>query len=636
MVQPLDVLDKIGNFIEKYTGSNYGYTEPSGEINDNYQQIGEVFGFPAWMDDNRRYENEFLDFPTLADILNSVANSKIGFEIKKGDCSICLVINYSIPLVTYPPIVICLAKPDCKKKEEDKKPLGCRPINWNTGMPEGIDTSRPTDWREPPENIPPCNPTDDPGGGFLNPPPKDSDVYVKVTVWANGFRLYWGIQQTKYPYLGGYVDTQVSYSYDPPGKFKVGEFHVTSPVQITKTQTSGPSGYQGQAFINGQLIGNYHGGTTSSRAGDLDGPPEYMRSASFSMSYSLFTYAFEYEGEPAPPPNPDPNPDPNPIPDPTLPMNNQCCDDIKKILARIERDLKDIHRVINPKQWQKKECTVPASFIYPTGETHNIVLEDLPDYLGAIVRTIDRKGGALPQIVNVRDADPEIEGDQGIQIVVNSIADLCKLILEYLIQTQGNVGAIQMMQVANLYESAFTHQISAAAERKIQAICEFLDFEAKDVKTILKMAFNPTVTVDSKDDLQKLLPKLIKPHEQPLEEYQWAGGESLKDMIMDIRKKATFAAAGATETRDPDAVIDQFLQLERVKRLLQVREIDERLGIKRLKDFFDESEAGYPDSNLDRTFKQRPYGFEPVNKPKFKKATKGSKKRRYIKEKPPN
>lgn len=355
-----------------------------------------------------------------------------------------------------------------------------------------------------------------------------------------------------------------------------------------------------------------------------------MQSASFSMSYSLFTYAFEYEGEPAPPPNPDPDPpDPNPIPDPTGDMNNNCCEDIKKILARMERQLKEVHKVIDPPGFKKGEYQFPANWIYPTNDTKPIKFEDLPDFLGAIGRLIDRRIGGLPQIVKVKDANPAEEGDQEVNLIVNSLADFGKLTLEYLIASQGDVGATQLLSSAILFEAGMTHQVSIVTERIVRAIAEYLDFESLEKSEKFKMAFNPKELPKEGESLEKYLPRLLRPHEQQVEAMYWAGGQSEKDKLNEILKKVSIAAAALSSTQPLDKLVEETQQLERLKRLLMMREMQDRQGIPDLDKFFDDSEKGYPSSKQDPIVKEKPYGFNPTDKPKFKKTTKGSKKTRY-------
>ena len=109
------VLDKIGSFLNKYQNSQYGYSEPSGQINDDYKQIGEIFGVPVYIDSGEQYSQEFLDLPSLGDVLNTIANTGISFDTKITECTACLTISFTIPLIAYPPITICLVNPNCEE-----------------------------------------------------------------------------------------------------------------------------------------------------------------------------------------------------------------------------------------------------------------------------------------------------------------------------------------------------------------------------------------------------------------------------------------------------------------------------------------------------------------------------------------
>ena len=336
---------------------------------------------------------------------------------------------------------------------------------------------------------------------------------------------------------------------------------------------------------------------------------------------------------PSPFPQPNPNPKPTPTPDPVIPMDN-CCDDVLALLRKIKKQVEELHKVVNPVQFLKGDCTVPSNFIYPTNASYPVKLGDLPDYLGAIVRTVDRKLGSLPQLIHIKDSDPTIEGDQPVDLVINSVADMLKLTLEYLIQVQGETGAAQAIAGSTLFEAGATHQITVSIHALCRAIAEYLDFEMKDVLDKFPMAFDPRERPKPEDDPFKYLTRMLKPHEQQIDLQEWAGGESLKDKINDIGKKASIAAAAVSSTKDINKLIEETMQIERLKRLLQVKETNERLGITDLTAFFNESEKGYPDSKRSPQAVNKPYGFNPNDKRSFTINTKGSKKTKYKQPRP--
>lgn len=628
----LEKIGKIGEFINKYTGSSYGYTQPSGELNDNFEKIGEVFGIPVWVDAGKQYENEFLDFPSLGDILESISEVGINFDIQKSDCTVCLVITYSIPLIKYPPITICLEKPDCKKEEKKEESKGCIPLKPD-GIPEGIDVTKPSDWREPPQDKGKiCDPLDDPE--FHENLPKEPGFPVKVHVYTSGMSLYWGIEQVKWNIYGGYISTDVVHNYFPPNSYYVGYFYDTTPLNFTKTDDT--------VYCNGQRVANYRKGVVStSSKGSLDDPPWYMRSASCLVQYSHLSFVFEYiAGDP--PPNP-PKPKPVPIPDPVV--MKDCCDELKKILARIEKKVNNIqvytkesHKVINPNQFFKKEVQVPANWIYPGNATNPVVLDDLPDLISAVARLVDRRLGYLPQLVRIKDADPLKEGDQEMNLVVNSLADASRLILEYLLQAHGDIGGIQMMNVKNLYESGITHQIAVTIKEELEAISAFLGYEGGTRRETFKMAFNPKIQIDEKSGaLDKVLPRFIRDTRQQVEVPTFSGTKTVKDFLIDIKRDSSNTAASVTRKLSDtslDDLVDEAQNLERLKRLLLVKEIMEREGNLNLKEFLEDAEQGYPSSDRSEP-RKKPYGFAPTDKPKMNLKTKKSRKNKYKQPPPP-
>lgn len=608
----IEATQKISEQLAKLTGS--GSTEFEGKPWDSlsYEHpIGEFFGLPIWVKDD--YVGG--DIPEL-NLFEAMSHLQIGidFKMEKNACFVCLGITFSIPLVEYPTIWVCVKRPDCPKEETPAENRTCIPIEeWREMVKDpNLDRSKLKKPCPPPE---PELPEGVDETGVTRPEGIEFRVKFAPNVpgsqWSSwSFRAFGELL---------FGNSNYPCPYAPESGYDIGSSH-SDPVPFGCRYGFSYNSYQPNRYCGSTKVDYW------SCEGEGSG-------GIYVVDNALLEFR-DVEGNPIYPSTNTPrNENPIPIPDPQ-PMRD-CCDDIKKILARMEKKIDQCKRVINPEQFERKQCTIPKSWIYPTNQNGNEVLKDYPDYLGAIARLVDRKIGFLPQIVNVKDANPAKEGDQPVKIVVNSIADLSKLTLEYLVMAQGNIGAIQLMQVSTMNEAGLAHQLGAVNERMLKAICEFLDFDSYEKTEMLPMAFNPGVIPKNGDDLQKTLAKAIRPHKQPIESYYWSGGESLKDMVMDIRKKVAYAAASATETRDPDKVIEEHLQLQRLLRLLQVREIDERLGVGDLKNFFDESEKGFPESNLDRSFKEKPYGFKPTNKPSFKKTTKGSKKTRYKKIRPP-
>lgn len=635
-MKTLEALDGISNFIEKYTGSEYNYSEPTGKITEDYTQIGEIFGFPVWMDDNKRYENEFLDFPSLSDILSSVANTGVTFDIKFGDCSVCLIIKFSIPLIEYPPLIICLSKPDCKKEEE--KPEDCTPLEEMPEPPEGEDWTY-DDLDKTPFN-PACPKEDNPNGNDDNFFGDEGKSY-RVEVWYSGKSIDWGAITTKTLYQGEVTNNYKDETDSPPRLANVA--YMAAPIRVVefnRTNTNsgcsnGGSGFSRSYSNSYRLVGKSGGlgifvveGARASSC-DLDRYDSELfkrYDAGWGNNFADIRF-FEMDGTPVPPKKKPPSP---PIPDP--PPMKDCCDELKKILARIEKQVKEIHKVLNPESFKKREVTVPSNLLYPTNDSNAVVMDDYADLIAASILVTDRKMGYFPQIVKIKDADPAKEGDQEINLVINSIADIGRLTLEYLIQSQGEVGATQLMTAAILYEAGMTHQLAVVNERKLQAISEYLDGAFTEKVEEFKMAFNPSAMPESGEGLDKYLPKLIKPHTQKVEVLDYVGGQSLKDKINEILKKVSQAAAAVTSTKPLDQLIEETQQLERLKRLLMMREFSDRQDIPDLKKFFDDSEKAYPSSNQSKEVKEKPYGFDLTNKPTFKKTTKGSKKRRYKRE----
>lgn len=642
MIKPLEALDKIGNFIEKYTGSEYNYSEPSGEITEDYTQIGEIFGFPIWMEDNDKYENEFLDFPSLSDILNTIANVGVSFDIKFGECSVCLVVSFSIPLIEYPPIIICLSKPDCKKEEEEKKP-DCTPYEDMPYPPEGEDWNY-DDLDKDQEFNPICEDEDDPKDNDDNFFGEEGKSY-RVEAWYSGEYHLWGAIQTN-TFYEGVVDTNykhesvtepvLRYSQIMSAPIKISDFKKTGSRDPCSNGGSGGNTNGGSEFrIHGKnQYGFYLSNGRWAGACNLD-VWETQLFRRYDAGWGRGGYSlkfFELDGTPVPPKKK--KPDSPPIPDP--PPMKDCCDEIKKILARIEKQVKGISKTLDVDGFQKKNIQIPSNWIYPGTERKPVIIEDLPDLVAAVARLVDRRLGFLPQLVRLKDADPTKEGDQEINLVINSLADANRLILEYLLQAHGDIGGIQMMGQASLFEAGITHQIAVVIREELEAISAYLGYADGTRKEKFKMAFDPKVKIDPKkpEALDKVLPKLLRHSIQEVVVSDFRGNKTLNAILTDLKKDSANVAASVTRKLSEnslDDLIEETQDIERLKRLLFVREFTERMGISNLKDFLDDAELAYPSSQQSELEKNKPYGFQPIDKPKMSIKTQKSRKNRYKK-----
>jgi hypothetical protein len=510
-----------------------------------------------------------------------------------------------------------LAKPECQEdpSEPEPEPIGpCIPIGPD-GIPIGVDVSRPDANRKKPDNRPICQQTND--DLLENLPPDEPGVMVRVDISEYFFDLYWGIYKWK---SFGQIWSNVVYSYEPKRLRSTAWFWTVTPVDIFMSQSD--------VYVNQRRCGTSYSYNVTSHAGNLNGAP-FSESISQEVSYTEIKLSFTpgINKPTPPPPNQGGASTSTPIPHPAI-MDN-CCDDTKKILARIEKQIKDISKILDVEGFQKKRIEMPASWIYPTNNTSKVVIDDIPDLIAATARLLDRRVGHFPQIIRLKDADPSKEGDQSKAIVINSLADLTKAILEFDIAAERENSTVNksLLQIVSaiMFEVGTTHQLSIVSERMLTAVCEYLDFEAIHKKKTFKMYFNPHQKLGI-NNLEAHLKELIKPHNQQIEVMEWKeGGESAKDKLNEIIKKVSLCAAALSTTKPFDQVKDEHKNMARLERLLIIKEMIDREGIPDLKAFFDDAEKGFPTSSeQSELIKKRPYGFDS-GAPKFKQTTKNKK-----------
>ncbi len=211
----------------------------------------------------------------------------------------------------------------------------------------------------------------------------------------------------------------------------------------------------------------------------------------------------------------------------------------------------------------KFPAKLPKRLIYPKG-TGEEEIKDLPEFLGYLVRQIDRAVGYLPQKIKVADGNAAQSGNQPVEVEIHSIADFFREITQYLLDADGDVDIANNMLVRALYELALIHQLSVQNTAMSDAIIEHLDFKHKykkvkvpmtiDVKAGLKtkgFGNNPNegLPVDPKDEkaIEKLLPELLKNVEAEIRILVNDEKKSLNDILLDIKRDTAYSAAAVTE-----------------------------------------------------------------------------------------
>lgn len=211
---------------------------------------------------------------------------------------------------------------------------------------------------------------------------------------------------------------------------------------------------------------------------------------------------------------------------------------------------------------------LPNRLIYPRGEG-DFEAADLLGIMEFLIRQIDRSVGYLPQKIKVLDTNAAQEGQQTVEVEIHSFADFAREMLQLLIDTEGDGDVTNNMLVRCLYELGFIHQGLVQNNAMTDAVVEHLDFKHKWTTKKIPFAFDPyagtrqdsgkgfsvkdapaKIDLNTEEEIEKLLPKLLKETEIEIRVLVNEEKKSLNDILVDIKRDTAMAAAAVAERAD--------------------------------------------------------------------------------------
>lgn len=261
-----------------------------------------------------------------------------------------------------------------------------------------------------------------------------------------------------------------------------------------------------------------------------------------------------------------PNPNTNNPPIPYLPMS--CCpppnDDLLKAILKKLEGLED---TIGIKQYPAK---LPKRLVYPKGNGQE-ECKTLTDLLAYQVKQIDKAVGYFPQKIKVADTNPTQKGNQSVELEIHSIADFLRELLQVILDVEGDGDATNNMLVRCLYELGFIHQGVVQGDAMLDAICEALDFKQKWKTVKVPFAFDPyagqkgkvgqgfdkqknaaQIDKNTEQATEDLIPYLLQNTEVSVRILENTDKKSLNDILQEIKKYASTAAAAVSEPASGD------------------------------------------------------------------------------------
>jgi len=236
--------------------------------------------------------------------------------------------------------------------------------------------------------------------------------------------------------------------------------------------------------------------------------------------------------------------------EPQPPMSRCCsgaqCREIIKRLRNVERMIKKFENVISPDSFPAR---LPRKLIDPKNprKAGLVKLDDYPEMIEYVVRQIDRAVGP-PIVVSLDDTNDAKEGDQPYEVTCASINDALRQLLQFTLESGGDIDTLTNMAARTLFEIAITHKISAETRAELAETVEWLGFEGEEKKEDIPFFIDPTLDGKPLDALteeetEAILGDLLKETKLGITYYENREENTLVTRLMTIQKEANAAAA---------------------------------------------------------------------------------------------
>ena len=275
-----------------------------------------------------------------------------------------------------------------------------------------------------------------------------------------------------------------------------------------------------------------------------------------------------------------------------------------------------------------KDSSIPARWIYPNGKGQLRVgnLIHLCEYM---IRKSDKDMGYWPQKITIKAANSAIEDDEPITTDVHSQADMLRVILQQIIDVEGDGDMGSNYDLRRTYLDVMAFQLTAKNNKYLQAITEYLSFDMTEEVSKIPIPFDPfagqnrSIIEDwwikfgfgeeklnlpqknTESEIERLSEGLLQNSELELNTVKFGSlderkePKTLKETLLEIVKYCSASAASVTEVASEGAlerVVDAAGLAQKLTSFLMRRDVRESLGIGDLDNWISSAEKGYTDN----------------------------------------
>jgi hypothetical protein len=295
-----------------------------------------------------------------------------------------------------------------------------------------------------------------------------------------------------------------------------------------------------------------------------------------------------------------------------------------------------------------KDSSIPARWIYPNG-TGQLRVGNLIHLCEYIIRKQDKDVGYWPQKITIKAANPAIKDDEPITTDIHSQGDMLRVILQRLIDVEGDGDMGSNYDLRRTYLDIMALQLTIKNNKYLQAITEYLSFDMTEEVSTVPIPFDPFAgqdrsvienwwiklgfgqeklnfpTKNTEKEIEELSEKLLQNSELEINTVKFGSPDerkdpkTMKEALIEILKHSSAASAAVTEVVSEGAierVVDAAGLAQKLASFLLRRDIRESLGVGDLDNWISSAEKGYTD-NLETESLRFPESdpFEPYGRP---------------------
>jgi len=295
-----------------------------------------------------------------------------------------------------------------------------------------------------------------------------------------------------------------------------------------------------------------------------------------------------------------------------------------------------------------KDSSIPARWIYPNGKGQLRVgnLIHLCEYM---IRKSDKDMGYWPQTITLKAKNPAIEEDEAITTDVHSQADMLRVILQQLLDVEGDGDMGSNYDLRRTYLDVMAFQMLAKNNKYLQAITEYLSFDMTEEVSKIPIPFDPFAgqdrsiiedwwikfgfgeeklnlpTKNTESEIERLSEGLLQNSELEVNTVKFGSlderkePKTLKETLLEISKNSSASAAAVTEVASEGAlerVVEAAGLAQKLTSFLMRRDVRESLGIGDLDNWISSAEKGYTDDAGTESLRfPESDPFEPYGRP---------------------